>query len=184
MSFPELQTNRLILRAFQPDDYFRLRYLYSDFDVSRMTSSMPHPLTNEGAQALLSRFMSGNRNGNLVWAIDNGTGFIGSIEAKIVGDHAELSYALGKYYWRRGYMSEAVEAVVNHIKNAHEVVCVEACVFLENFASLRVLVKNGFEPAGTSSCLCEARKDAELATQDFQLHIAQEQGTLHQIAAE
>ena len=167
MSFPELQTNRLILRAFQPDDYFRLRYLYSDFDVSRMTSSMPHPLTNEGAQALLSRYMCSSRQGSLVWAIDNGSGFIGSIEVKIATDRAELSYALGKYYWRRGYMSEAVEAVVNHIKETHGVRCVEACVFLENFASLRVLVKNGFQPAGTRSCLCEARKDTELATQDF-----------------
>ncbi|KZL19336.1 hypothetical protein PsAD2_02088 [Pseudovibrio axinellae] len=173
MIFPQLQTNRLILRAFLPDDYQRLRYLFSDYDVARMTASFPHPLTDDGAQKLISRFMSQNLKTDVVWAIDNGTGFIGSIGAHQISDSASLGYALGKYYWGRGYMSEAVQAVVNYLKIERCVENVDACVFLENPASFRVLLKNGFAPTTLCKHACVSRGEDEIDTQNFTLNLVQ-----------
>ncbi|SDR22773.1 GNAT family N-acetyltransferase [Pseudovibrio sp. Tun.PSC04-5.I4] len=173
MNFPQLQTNRLILRAFLPDDYQRLRYLFSDFDVARMTSSFPHPLTNDSAQKLMSRFMSNDPKTNVVWAIDNGTGFIGSIGAHEIGESSSLGYALGKYYWGRGYMSEAVQAVVNYLKFERCVENVNACVFLENPASFRVLLKNGFTPTSLCKHTCVSRGEDEIDTQNFTLALTE-----------
>ncbi len=173
MIFPELQTNRLILRALQPDDYPRLRFLFSDFDVARMTASFPHPITDEWAHEFITRNHSNDLSTDVVWAIDNGTGLIGSIGAHRIGKSASLGYALGKYYWRRGYMSEAVQAVVNYLQNERCVENVDACVFLENPASFRVLMKNGFVPTSVCTHSCVSREADEIETQKFELNLAQ-----------
>ncbi|AEV35240.1 acetyltransferase, GNAT family [Pseudovibrio sp. FO-BEG1] len=173
MIFPELQTNRLILRALQPDDFPRLRFLFSDYDVARMTASFPHPITDEWAHEFISRSHSFDLKTDVVWAIDNGTGFIGSIGAHRIGESASLGYALGKYYWRRGYMSEAVQAVVNYLQNERNVENVDACVFLENPASFRVLLKNGFVPTSVCTHSCVSRGTDEVETQNFELNLGQ-----------
>ncbi len=173
MIFPELQTNRLILRAIQPDDYARLRFLFSDFDVARMTASFPHPITDDWARGFVTRNHSNDLNKDVVWAIDNGTGFIGSIGAHEIGETASLGYALGKYYWGRGYMTEAVQAVVNYLKIERCVDNVEACVFLENPASFRVLLKNGFTPTTVCVRSSVSRGTHEVEAQEFKLDLAQ-----------
>ncbi len=150
MIFPELQTNRLILRAIQPDDYARLRFLFSDFDVARMTASFPHPITDDWARGFVTRNHSNDLNKDVVWAIDNGTGFIGSIGAHEIGETASLGYALGKYYWGRGYMTEAVQAVVNYLKTERCVDNVEACVF---FGESCVISRSFEERVHTNHCL-------------------------------
>ncbi|GHB24686.1 hypothetical protein GCM10007094_10920 [Pseudovibrio japonicus] len=173
MIFPELQTNRLILRAIQPDDYTRLRFLFSDFDVARMTASFPHPITDDWAREFVTRSHSNDLKTDVVWAIDNGTGFIGSIGAHGIGESASLGYALGKYYWRRGYMTEAIGAVVNYLNTERCVENVDACVFLDNFASLRVLSKNGFVPTSVGTHACASRGADDLDVQNFELKLAQ-----------
>lgn len=173
MIFPELQTNRLILRAIQPDDYARLRFLFSDFDVARMTASFPHPITDDWAREFVTRSHSNDLNKDVVWAIDNGTGFIGSIGAHEIGETASIGYALGKYYWRRGYMTEAIQAVVNYLKTERCVENVDACVFLENPASFRVLLKNDFVPTTVCTHSCASRGTEEIEAQNFELKLAQ-----------
>ncbi len=42
--WPELRSRRLRLRAPRPDDAPRIAELANDFDVVRMTSSMPFPI--------------------------------------------------------------------------------------------------------------------------------------------
>lgn len=173
MIFPELQSNRLILRAIQPDDYPRVRFLFSDFDVARMTASFPHPISNEWAQEFVTRSHSNDLNRDIIWAIDNGTGFIGSIGAHQIGETAKIGYALGKYYWRRGYMTEAVRTVVDYLQSERCVEAVESCVFLENPASFRVLLKNGFTPTTMCTHACVSRGDEEIETQNFVLNLAE-----------
>ncbi|HTN96252.1 MAG TPA: GNAT family N-acetyltransferase, partial [Nordella sp.] len=62
--------------------------------------------------------------------------------------HPELGYWLGEPYWGRGYMSEAVTAVVDHAFDVagHERL-ISGCR-LQNLASRRVLEKAGFEHSG------------------------------------
>jgi len=58
----------------------------------------------------------------------------------IVMNNVELGYAIGKKYWNKGYMSEALKVMIDFMfKNGvHKIYC---CHFLENKASGRVMEK-------------------------------------------
>lgn len=57
----------------------------------------------------------------------------------------EIGYALGKRYWNRGYMTEALGAVIDFLfsKGIHKVICTH---IVENTASGRVMQKCGMIP--------------------------------------
>ena len=57
----------------------------------------------------------------------------------------EVGYALGRRYWNRGYMTEALSAVIDFLfsKGIHKVVCTHIA---ENAASGRVMQKCGMTP--------------------------------------
>ena len=57
----------------------------------------------------------------------------------------EIGYALGKKYWNRGYMTEALSAVIDFLfsRGIHKIVCSH---ILENTASGRVMQKCGMIP--------------------------------------
>jgi RimJ/RimL family protein N-acetyltransferase len=59
-----------------------------------------------------------------------------------------LGYWIGKPYWNRGYGRSAVAALVEHAFASFAGERIGAGVFFDNPASLRVLDKLGFEPAG------------------------------------
>ncbi|MFT8425725.1 GNAT family N-acetyltransferase [Lactobacillus sp. UCMA15818] len=56
-----------------------------------------------------------------------------------------VGYALNNKYWNKGYMAEAMQLLVEWIKNNKKMIAViEAYVTIENVASQRVLEKAGF----------------------------------------
>ncbi len=61
---------------------------------------------------------------------------------------AELGYWLGEAYWGRGIATAAVRAVVQHGFDALPLNRIEAYVYANNPASVRVLEKAGFEFEG------------------------------------
>ena len=65
-------------------------------------------------------------------------------------DSADLGYWIGVAHQGRGLASEAVGLAVWLAFDALEANSVTACVFLDNFASRRVLEKHGFELRATS----------------------------------
>lgn len=59
--------------------------------------------------------------------------------------HCEIGYAIGSAYWNQGYMSEALQKVLEVWLNHEEVDCILAGAFVENGASINVMKKCGMK---------------------------------------
>ncbi len=154
----DLATERLALRPITRLDVPLIVALAGDAEVAEQTTSIPHPLTANHVKEWLSAQMS---EGELTFAIRRKAdqSFIGVV-GLIMGGHksAEIGYWIGRTFWGNGYATEAVRRVLRHgfgppLGLRH----VEASVFPDNEASMRVLDKTGFDRAGLSSNPAPAR---------------------------
>ena len=118
ISFPELKTDRLLLREFQLSDAPNLQRLAGAKEVAAGTF-LPHPYENGMAEQWIADQERAHEGGTAVsFAItlaDNAA-LIGSISLNIVQSHrhARLGYWLGVPYWNQGYGTEAVNAVLRY----------------------------------------------------------------------
>ncbi len=60
----------------------------------------------------------------------------------------EIGYGINSDQQRRGYATEAVSTLISYIFNTTDVISVKAESNVENFSSIRVLEKCGFEKTG------------------------------------
>ena len=70
-------------------------------------------------------------------------------ENERINDDIEIGYAIGSNHWNKGYMSEALEVVIEELKNREDCKRIFAGAFSENKASLRVMEKCGMKYAYT-----------------------------------
>jgi ribosomal-protein-alanine N-acetyltransferase len=152
MPVPVIETARLILRPLRPGDEPAFLALAGDWDVARMTSDIPHPLTAAQAKAWLTQ--TGN---DVRFAVDFGGAMIGSVGYfRRRSGAAELGFWLGRDSWGLGFGTEAAEAVIRFgFGEGHA--AFSSAHFVDNPASGRVLAKLGFEPDGRSTMWCAAR---------------------------
>lgn len=61
---------------------------------------------------------------------------------------AEIGYDLSKEYWRKGYMNEAMDAVIRFGFKEINLNRIQAFVHVENVPSYKILRKFGFVPEG------------------------------------
>lgn len=142
-----IETKRLILRAPVPEDAERYAALCGTEFVMRY-NAMSQPDT----QRIRSRFAQDNEG---VWLLtDRETG---EVMGEITVDEdslrygvasRELSYWIGEQYSRKGYMKEAMEAVISHLFETEDLTCVSARCFAPNEASLALLRSLGFHRDG------------------------------------
>lgn len=152
--FPILTTPRLRLRNFRLEDGAAYIHTNVDPDVQRYMGQIKHPVTQDE----IKRWVA-NMNGHyfskakisICWAIETlANDFLGRVELAhfVRRSMADLSYQIDKEYWNKGYMTEAVSAVLRFAWDRLELHRVQATVHPENIASLRVLTKNGFRQEG------------------------------------
>lgn len=153
-----IQTERLTLRRPRTSDAGPMSLYAADLRVSGMTTSIPHPYLPEMAEDYLNGLEKRPDKGP-VWAIDatlsGGAEFIGVISYK--SDENEIGYWVGPPFWSTGYATEAVNAVVAHLRSGHGLGDLAASVFFDNPASAQVLRKSGFEDAGRAWAYSIAR---------------------------
>lgn len=151
--FPVLTTERLVLRELLRSDAEQVFAMRSDPLVMQHVNR-PLAKSMEDATALID-LISANYAANdaVQWAItvkedDTFIGLIGFW--RIVKEHhyGELGYMLARDHWGKGYISEAIGAVVPFGFNALGFHRVEAITRPENVASIRALEKNGFVREG------------------------------------
>ena len=163
---PTLETERLRLRPARAEDAPGIAQHANDFDVVRMTSSMPYPYTLADAQD----FVSGGVPETYQWIIadiatDAPLGAISLREGEVSGDMRTcgamvIGYWLGKAFWGRGYAVEAGRAALAALFSSTDAEAVHAQAFAENAGSLRVLEKLGFARVGAGTCHSRARAEA------------------------
>ncbi len=115
MLFPQLKTERLVLRAFDAASAADVARLAGDRDIASNTLRIPHPYSEEMAREWIAPLTSEFEKGESVtFAITFAGELIGAISLLITRefDRAELGYWIGKPYWGRGYATEAGRAVL------------------------------------------------------------------------
>ena len=148
-----LDLERVRLRAIEDSDVDALFSIYSDSEVARYLS---HPAWVDRAEAvtLVKRIHAGNADGTTVQL-----GIERKEDRALMGlcllfhfhdasRRAEIGYALGRAYWGRGYMHEALTGLVEFAFGALGLNRLEADIDPANLASARSLERLGFAKEG------------------------------------
>lgn len=142
---PHVESPRLRLRGVCRSDLPRLAELSNDYDVVKMTGSMPFPYTLADAEAFYERVRGGDPATHAHFTLEHEDGPIGTLgftPGPFGG--CEIGYWLGRPYWGKGLASEAVKAALDWVRHDWRKKMVVACHQAENRASGEVLVKAGF----------------------------------------
>lgn len=148
-----LETNRLILRPFKRDDVEFVHRHFSDPAVSRYLLDSPPLKTVSEADELVSFYQAQEGDGPNRWCLvskEDGAavGTCGFHQIAPQHRRAEVGYDLTPDRWGRGYMIEALGAVLAFGFEKMSLHRVSALVFEANVRSVRVLEKSGFRQEG------------------------------------
>lgn len=147
--YKTLKTERLLLRRWNEDDAEDLYKYASDPDVGPIAGWPAHQSVDESREVIRNVF-----SGKEAYAIclkEDGKA-IGAIELKLNGhtdmtdrdDECELGYWLGKPFWGRGIMPEAVNEILRHAFEDLSMQKVWVGYYEGNTKSRRVQEKCGF----------------------------------------
>lgn len=150
---PTLNTERLVLRPFELSDARDVQRLAGDWSIADTTLNIPHPYEDGMAEEWISTHLPQYEAGKLVsFAIISRetTDLIGAIGLTISQrfQRADLGYWVGRYYWNRGYCTEAAYAVLEHAFSVLNLHRVHACHLVRNPASGRIMQKLGMSREG------------------------------------
>ncbi|MBO9584773.1 MAG: GNAT family N-acetyltransferase [Flavobacterium sp.] len=148
-SIPILTTDRLLLRALKEEDFEAIHQLHSDPIVNAFVGRA-NVSTLENAKAYILKMDNLiNKKECLYWAITSKKDqkFLGSVclwnfdtENEIV----EIGYELLSEFQSKGYMSEALKAVIEFTFNTMKADLITAFPSEDNIGSVSILKKLGF----------------------------------------
>lgn len=151
--FPEMETDRLVLRQFKIEDGPDFFVLRSDPNVMQY---IPRPLAKTVADAvevieLVNKNIGNNESIN--WALEDKAtgkmiGMIGYVHMSKEDHRAEVGYMLHPEYHGKGYMQEALTAVLDYGFIVMKLHSVNAVVDPANTPSAKLLEKNKFTKEG------------------------------------
>lgn len=153
VDFPVFETERTVLRKITHDDQEEMFKYCSVPEVSKYTVWDVHK-TIEDTKAFIDSVL--NRYGSSKvgpWGIEH------QQTKKIIGScsfvnwdnrnlRAELGYVLSSFYWNQGYMTEAINRIIEFGFNELNLVRIEARCHPDNIGSARVMEKTGMEFEG------------------------------------
>ncbi len=152
---PTIQTERLTLRPFSPDDAPALTALCGDREIAANTLLIPHPYTRADADKWLgthrANFDAGTHATFAISLRESGA-LAGAVGLTIdrTHDRAELGYWIGRPWWTRGYATEASRAVIRYGFEVCGLERIFASHYIRNPASGRVLQKCGMTFEGVA----------------------------------
>ncbi len=160
-----ITTARLRLRPVERKDGAQLLRLIDNWNVARWLGAVPWPYRAEDMVGFIDKIALPRQNGpKPILAIVLEGSPIGVIEccghpdiAAPLSNAADLGYWLGEPYWRQGYATEAIAALLDRTFAAADAAVIRSGVFEGNAASLRVQQKLGFEIAGSVMAHCRPR---------------------------
>jgi RimJ/RimL family protein N-acetyltransferase len=143
-----IETNRLILRPFEPSDAEAAFGWFGDPVVMRFTPTGPDKSTDETKTRLGSYAKHQLVHGFSKWLIsDRDSGVpIGDSGLLVLQGYGwiDLGFRFAQRYWGRGFATEAASAWVGAAFDEFRIGQLGAFVNPQNVASIRVLEKVGF----------------------------------------
>ncbi|HLF47240.1 MAG TPA: GNAT family protein [Chitinophagaceae bacterium] len=152
--FPELETDRLLLRRMNMADAPEMFFLRSDESVLKYIGKEPAKTIHE-AEAFIEKIDAGIVSGiSIMWAItlkENPEKMIGTIcYWNMQPEHfrSEIGFLLHPDHWRKGIMKEAISKILDYGFSTIKLHSIEARVHVDNKASASVLEFCGFKKEG------------------------------------
>lgn len=146
-----IQTERLWLRRAVIDDAEAIFAAYGrDLEVTKYLSWKPTGNLEDTSAHLRASSLAWEEGRAFQWVIlrKEDRQLLGAVGLRVDGHKVELGYVLAKKFWRKGYMTEAVRAVVDAALDDKNVYRVWAVCDIENPASARVMEKAGMKFEG------------------------------------
>ena len=141
-----IKTERLLLRKIHSEDAEMVYKWMSDSKACKYECWSPHQSVDFTRGYIVEVFGEYKSELTYQWGIQLGKELIGSVSIVNVNDYhqkALLGYCLRKEYWSKGYMTEAVKAVLHYMLFDIGINRIEATHSINNIASGRVLEKVG-----------------------------------------
>ncbi len=147
---PLLKTRRLILRKPKLSDAKAIFSRYAqDREVTKYLTWKPHKEISETKKFLRDcldkRKRKRKERFNFAILKKNSKKLIGMIGVDFKNSEAGICYVLAKDEWNKGYMTEALKAIVDFSFSRPEIKKVYAVCDIENKASARVMEKAGLK---------------------------------------
>ena len=141
----EIETARLRLRMFRPEDLDDLAALFADPDVMRYVADGKPADREEAAKALQSIIQHWQRHGFGRWAVEDRhtREFIGFGGLRSLFGTPEVVYHLAKAHWGKGFATELGRASLTYGFNQHRFERIVAIAKPQNAASIHVMKKLG-----------------------------------------
>jgi len=142
---PSIETERLLLRRFRPDDLDELAKLFADPDVMRYVGNGQPIDRNEAERALRSIINHWERHGFGRWAVvdKQSNEFIGFGGLRSLFDTPEVVYHFSKENWGKGLATELARASLRFGFEDRGFDRIVAVAKPENRASIHVMQKLG-----------------------------------------
>lgn len=147
--FPNLESERLVLRRLKDSDTPEVFKIRSNPERMKF---VPRPLLqNEGEALAMIQMMNSkiDENTDINWGVclkdsDKIIGFMGFYRVQPESYRTEIGYMILPEYDGKGYVSEAVTTMLKYAFHTVGFHSIEAVIDPNNFASEKVLLKNGF----------------------------------------
>ena len=151
---PEIQTDRLLLRRFEPEDADEVRRLANNRNVSKTTLNIPYPYEPGVAEKWIgthARNWAFRTSASWAVTIAAADTLVGSISLTWMNrSMVELGYWIGEPHWGKGYCSEAAAALIEYAFDRLRIERILAEHLRSNPASGRVMTKAGMRRVGTA----------------------------------
>jgi len=156
--FTDLSTPRLILTGISIDDLDFIYTQFSNEEVNRyLFDAEPVSLLTD-AEEIIRFYLTPEPRNQHRWILvskDDGA------KLGTCGFHCwdrdlgscQIGYDLIPHYWGQGYMNEAVSTLLIYAREEMKVTQIDAIIYPENVASIRLAEKNGFVHYGVTSIL-------------------------------
>ncbi len=149
--FPEIETDRLLLRQVNKKDANTLFLLRTDKKAIQFIDRAPASSVDEIKSFIKMINKKIKDNETICWAItlkENPEELIGTISfhrIELENYRAEIGYMLMPEHWRKGLISEAIPKVIDHGFSKMKLHSIEANINPNNALSRKVLEKFGFK---------------------------------------
>ncbi|MGO2359402.1 GNAT family N-acetyltransferase [Mesonia sp.] len=160
--FPEIKSERLLLRRISETDCEEILFLRSDEKINTyIERPESRKIKNIAAAKKMIQDLEESRKANesIAWGISlkDEPQLIGTIGIRNFSENpktAEVGYDLHTEYHQKGIMNEALNMLIDFSFTTLQLEKIEAFTHVENQGSIRLLKKNGFQ-------LMKSRKDLD-----------------------
>lgn len=149
-----IETERLILREFEPQDAAVFYKLNEDIEVIQYTGDVAFHSLDE-AISFFKNYSDYKRNGFGRWSVvlKSNQEVIGWCGLKLHDDKlVDIGYRFFKKYWSKGYATESAAACIKYGFNELNLSSIIGRTMSENIGSVKVLEKIGLKYLKTGNC--------------------------------